>query len=644
MRLLLQYIKYRNVRDFRKVDISFQSPSPDNTPHHVSLIQMPNGTGKTTTIQLLQTIFSGKQMHSEEVFSFKPTSFDAQDGTFEIGLLLDDERYSLRIELDYTDGSYKYKTSRPSETGGGIEPGHNLPTDVKSVIDHRFAKLFIFDGEMSAKLLDRKETEAERSISSLHYLDRLESLRTEIDEIVETRVDSAKSTVQHKKGLKNLKARLRTFRQKKRELGDRLRQDGEALDRLRSDRSECLEKRDSLFAKSETVRKRSIEIRDMIAEKRESIRSQTRELLEGFRRPSNFSRDVHMRLTHLADSLVKLKLPKTISREFFKELSNAKHCVCGIELSKERRAKVLANSELYLAEDSITILNTIKDAIRNMGAYEDKSMAFAQLAQAKAELQERVQEQASLQLQLDEKTQKRIDELDSLIDKTENQIKDLSLTSRVLKETDPTFIKDYELDWKANISQCEKRIVEYEKKIAEASGTVDFRNRAVRLKKMISDIVSQARVSIKDELIQRANDRISAMLGSEEIRISKIDGCVVINDKEGVSQGQSLAVAYAFLATLFEDSPHHVPFVVDSPAGSLDLEVRREVSDLIPRLFDQLVVFIISSERDGFMEGIEKMNDVQYFTIVKNLQKLGDVQVSEDRDVFMNFHSEEATT
>jgi wobble nucleotide-excising tRNase len=143
----------------------------------------------------------------------------------------------------------------------------------------------------------------------------------------------------------------------------------------------------------------------------------------------------------------------------------------------------------------------------------------------------------------------------------------------------------------------------------------------------------------------KSNKRIEELLGNDEIRIHKIDQCIMIDKKEGVSQGQSLAVAYAFLATLFEDSSHKVPFVIDSPAGSLDLEVRREVSNLIPQLFPQLVVFILSSERDGFVDGLaEKYDDIQYYTIFKDPSVKGGVLLDNNVDFFMNFHSETEAT
>ena len=128
---------------------------------------------------------------------------------------------------------------------------------------------------------------------------------------------------------------------------------------------------------------------------------------------------------------------------------------------------------------------------------------------------------------------------------------------------------------------------------------------------------------------------------NQDAIIDSINGSISIKGKEGISQGQSLAVAYAFLSTLFEESPHKVPFIIDSPVGSLDMEVRREVSHLIPGLFDQLIIFLISSERTGFIEGIKLYEDLQYCTIHKNPDNVTEISHSYDEDFFMDFQSEE---
>jgi DNA sulfur modification protein DndD len=67
-----------------------------------------------------------------------------------------------------------------------------------------------------------------------------------------------------------------------------------------------------------------------------------------------------------------------------------------------------------------------------------------------------------------------------------------------------------------------------------------------------------------------------------------------------------------------------LPFIVDSPAGSLDLKVRPEVARLIPSLCDQFVAFTISSERQSFVNVLHQAanQQVQYLTIFRKTSRM----------------------
>ena len=52
MKITLNEMRYENIRDFKNFKINLSSDK--GNPFHISLIQMPNGTGKTTTIELIQ--------------------------------------------------------------------------------------------------------------------------------------------------------------------------------------------------------------------------------------------------------------------------------------------------------------------------------------------------------------------------------------------------------------------------------------------------------------------------------------------------------------------------------------------------------------------------------------------------------------
>jgi DNA sulfur modification protein DndD len=89
------------------------------------------------------------------------------------------------------------------------------------------------------------------------------------------------------------------------------------------------------------------------------------------------------------------------------------------------------------------------------------------------------------------------------------------------------------------------------------------------------------------------------------IRIERIDKCLVLEGQAGGSVGEQLSIAYAFLSTLFNRSDQQLPFVVDSPAGAIDLATRRRISKLVPNLSRQFIAFTISAERQDFVPNLK---------------------------------------
>src|SRR5690606_39097563 len=110
---------------------------------------------------------------------------------------------------------------------------------------------------------------------------------------------------------------------------------------------------------------------------------------------------------------------------------------------------------------------------------------------------------------------------------------------------------------------------------------------------------------IKSDLVKCSNIKLKKIIDNDNIEIQSIDKYIKISNRDGVSVGQSLSVAYSFISTLFERSNFDIPFVIDSPAGSLDNSFRREVARILPKAFNQLVLFVISSEKQSFIAEFE---------------------------------------
>ena len=79
--------------------------------------------------------------------------------------------------------------------------------------------------------------------------------------------------------------------------------------------------------------------------------------------------------------------------------------------------------------------------------------------------------------------------------------------------------------------------------------------------------------------------------------------------------------------------------MIDSPVGSIDLTKREQIAEVVPQLFDQLIIFVISSEREGFVSELES-KDIQYTTVHKT-GTAGEIRKNNSRSYFMEFQSEE---
>jgi wobble nucleotide-excising tRNase len=198
------------------------------------------------------------------------------------------------------------------------------------------------------------------------------------------------------------------------------------------------------------------------------------------------------------------------------------------------------------------------------------------------------------------------------------------------------------LDWKNNIPAAKREKTKYKEKVEEATDTVTFSAQAEKLESIFEEFVDRTVKSIKKEQIQKTNERLERILKRSSVQIESIDDSINLRNKSGSSEGQSLAVAYAYLSTLFEESEVDMPFVIDSPAVSLDHKVRREVAPIISELFDQVIAFVISTEKSGFVENLnpDGEDDVKYYTVYKT-EKPGELATHTDRDFFMEFTSEE---
>ena len=173
-----------------------------------------------------------------------------------------------------------------------------------------------------------------------------------------------------------------------------------------------------------------------------------------------------------------------------------------------------------------------------------------------------------------------------------------------------------------NIPLARKYADECREKLEVASESYKLARQRDTLLNQIKRIEKQALETLRQTICTETNKRLGALVQMEQLRVAKIDGALTLTsdrvaERKDVSEGQSLSVAYAFLTALLSEAPFDLPFIVDSPAVSLDLDVRREVGRIIPGLFNQMIMFVISSEQAGFAETFYGREDTRFVSLSK---------------------------
>ena len=200
-------------RGLRCPDHEITCADGDGNPYPVSLIQMPNGTGKTTTLALLRAALSGSAAHPgwdrAKIFELRKRGSDETSGHFEVTLLLNERRATIRMEFDFESGRVSYMTTH----GPGRREGFHPPSDFRRFMNENFVNFYVFDGELAQHLLDREHSDAQKVVESLFQMNAFDAMARKVSEYWEAQTQNVTATEERglsrrQNKLANLKTRL----------------------------------------------------------------------------------------------------------------------------------------------------------------------------------------------------------------------------------------------------------------------------------------------------------------------------------------------------------------------------------------------------------------------------------------------------
>lgn len=630
MKMSIIGIEYKNIRKISELKLSFVDANGKSIKNN--FVMMANGTGKTTTMELIKGLMDGSaaDWSAKKIKTFAPTTSHSDVGVFSIAVKFDERQYKYFLYMNYKTGTANIKTT--TTTLGGMEDGRHLPDALKGIFTPEFVRRFVFDGEQAEKTMDSSSNEAEETIRYLYRLDELDEIIATNQRIL-SEIQDAEGSKGSKSSLSNLRTRqegIKTTISKLQKNAARLRKD---IKTFEDERKEKITQRDALDKNYETLNQEKQEILNLQQHNKDSIDAQISEIIRLSKSPYLISQEFCDRMYGLGSSMTKLKLPKTISKDFFVELAHAKDCICGRCIGESEKKTILENAEKYLGSDQQSVLNAIKSSLMACSYDSSLSDAFTELSKLREEanrLQTRLNTNAEKLLKAGgeeaAKLKARIDELEKRIAVSKYQLD-------IIESKDEN---NEELTEDNNLYKAELLYKDYEHKIASATRTNAALYRKEVVESLVFTIKEQATAELKKEIIRKANEKIQKVITDDFIEIDNIDRYIKLKERSGASQGQTLGIAYCFLGTLFEDSELEFPFIIDSPTGSMDFDKREAVADIIPKVFNQMISFVQSAEVKRFADRFYDNPDAQYLTIVVSPSS-GMVEVHEGIDFFDSY-------
>lgn len=630
MKMSILGIEYKNIRKISDLKVSFVDTSGNVINNN--FIMMANGTGKTTTMALLKGLLDGTavEWNESDVKSFAPTTRVSDTGEFSITVKFDERQYKYFLCLDYRTGVATINTT--TTENGGYEEGRHLPDSLKDIFSSKFVSRFVFDGEQAKKTMDSSSNEAEETIKYLYRLDKLDNIIASNQRILEE-IQEAEGAKGSKGSLSNLKTRRDSILTTIETLGDKAKKLQDDIEKYQTEREQKIALRDAL---DKNYEKLNAEKQDIINEQqhnKDATDAKIAEILNLMKSPYLISPKFNERMYELASSMTKLKLPKTISRDFFVELSDADSCVCGREIHERERSFILINAEKYLGSDQQSVLNAIKSSL-NSNSYDER------LSEAYERLKELREEGNRLQTRFNINAEKLLKaggeeafNLNKRISELGNKIAVAKSHLEIIESKDEA---NEDLTENNNIHKAQNVYNDYEQKIAAATRTSIALSKKEAVEALLNDIKLKATTELKKEIVRKTNEKLKEVIKDDDIEIEDIDKYIKLKNRDGASEGQTLGIAYCFLGTLFEDAELEFPFVIDSPTGKMDFDKRQAVADIIPDVFNQMIAFVQSAEVEHFANRFYDKPNTQFITIITSTQGSG-VEIHMGKEFFDSY-------
>jgi DNA sulfur modification protein DndD len=621
-------IGIQNFRQHRNIDLDLSGERGNFT-----VIRGLNGAGKTNLLKAITWCVTGDLGRSEPRHS--PTSL-VSHGAIQDTPVGESVILTVELELDFGQeeraevsrsltfsraegglvlGPASLKINR-HEAGRGWqkEPEPDLWLDRQ--LPRRFSHYFLFDGEQLEKFF--KETEASYVKGAVLEIAQIDNLERMVDRLQQTVGDLTKAVASQRQGASGA-----TLESTYKELEAREEKLKEDVSKKRIEKAE----------NEDAIDKAKARLGDVAAIQSELKRLQSLEIAanSAHERAAHASNDFYAWTTSVAPYMMMFKAVETLEDEIeaarvrkelppaydpdsLKELLKEEVCVCGAKIGKGSEG----HSHIQKLVEDFSALSEIGEALRNAegplsrlrGRFFDQRDKAESLGKTRADSAKEAAEADAkfnnLKKQLAGHDDQQIALIGQAFEKALEGAKsierDLSKIERELEETKVARVK-----LQSEIEAAGAKDAKAKTKLHELGFAKEV---FARSQSLFDDLKNQVRQDVATNLDREFQQMIWKKEAFEPVEIDEDYRVKVINklgveNREGLSAGETACLAFAFALTLSRVAGVRYPMVVDSPLGRLSGEVKKSVAEVLSN-------FLVSEDEQESAQLIMLVTDEEY--------------------------------
>ena len=576
-----------------------------NESSSATFLQMPNGTGKTTTLRLLKRSLYKHDFKSTEIEEYKAKNSEyKKEGLFQAKFSVEGKIFYTTIKFDFEKKTYNYLSSLMDE--GGQLSDFKLPEEIENIVDKELVDLLFVDLEQDVKPMFRShQTGAQEAIRKFCKINLLKNIINDFEEYKnKKRKENVKSgNIQTE--INTEETRINKILNKIIEVEKKVEEYKNYLNETENEYTEGKRRLDEIL-ENDTQHKNKIKEYE---NRRDNIKSKYDEILiknfESIKTVGTYENTLKIEVIKFVNDLDEMGLPEEEVRIFFDKILKKENCICGELLTAEK---------IKIIEKEMNSFISIKEA--------------GIITAIKAIVNENINKKEPVDLKLNSK---KIQEYKQELDALNENIKlirdralkdDIDLSKKIESLEENRAIKREFLDktinqeWKAKHNEEnteslislkeQKKIVE--KKLAELSGTRDIEEKVLKLTEIIEEAMKAAENQISKEITLECNKKINIMLTKNPIFINSIEKNIVLDGQLEGSTGQEARIGIIFLLTILERSTIQFPLIVDTPVKGMDNAAKRRTAHFISELKSQFLCFVIDSDKPNFTDEFYNLN------------------------------------